>query len=762
MAATAQNPPPPPPRTLNVQRLADARRPEIQSLHSLVSSRLSASFSLPRSLRRRTTSHLRRSKRRRSSTSRDSPSDDYDDDPDETREKKKVCRRERRRRELSSNPGLGFVVAGDGTKRLRTHVWHAKRFQMVKRWGFYLPIGIQGRGRGSRAVLKLLQNGTLVHDASYYLPIQLEGPQASIFFFFFLPFINSFYFGEIFHVSLQNSRISLISEMPSVLLSHKVLLGACYQDAMLYHMDSSASRLIAPVKYMWHHMTSEIVECNSSSKNESGILSVRKLWIWVHAAAFHEGYNALRAACKKQQMHANGATVSCVSQEGRIARLDIMGAKASQLMDKILCPVTISDKACITSEAQKQFNMDQIEKLSPGAILTLRVKDPRLLLSDLNSEFDEVPVNLDSMDTCKLYDKSELWDSHCKIVPPVLESILCTEKNKKWLNTLFLKPTNQEVPAGQQKDGSSRSCTVILLKHSMGWSILLPLSWVKPFWLSMVSSGAHVIGLRERRWVALKNKVPCFPYDFPDSEAYKSLLADQGALFDASAQLRPHNRQSQKTPMPHPWDCVLASSHHIYKNTIQCKAPNFDVYVPRTTEALKDCVEKMDTGEKGFVCLVRVLISAFKEGLFEDGAVVCAPCTDDLSGWNNTRLTEEVEEYQEKWQLQLTQSAVGSYFMQLESDRWALQVPEDPVDLKSFRWPIGFVTIGAVHACNDRVAMAFCDIRILAALRRQQYLQTETKQPGIFVLVRNMKSTAYRRAIATIVLEQQHEDLHFL
>lgn len=90
MAATAQNPPPPPPRTLNVQRLADARRPEIQSLHSLVSSRLSASFRIPRSLRRRTTSHLRRSKRRRSSTSRDSPSDDYDDDPDETREKMKV------------------------------------------------------------------------------------------------------------------------------------------------------------------------------------------------------------------------------------------------------------------------------------------------------------------------------------------------------------------------------------------------------------------------------------------------------------------------------------------------------------------------------------------------------------------------------------------------------------------------------------------------------------------------------------------------
>jgi hypothetical protein len=63
---------------------------------------------------------------------------------------------------------------------------------------------------------------------------------------------------------------------------------------------------------------------------------------------------------------------------------------------------------------------------------------------------------------------------------------------------------------------------------------------------------------------------------------------------------------------------------------------------------------------------------------------------------------------------------------------------------------------------NDRVAMAFCDIRILAALRRQQYIHTQTKRPEIFVLARNMKSTAYRRAVATIVLEQQQEDVHFL
>ncbi|KAJ3702893.1 hypothetical protein LUZ61_006598 [Rhynchospora tenuis] len=766
MAATSENPPPPPPpRTLNVQKCADARRPEIESLHSLVSARLSSRFRLPRSLRRRTTSHVRRTKRRRSGDG----ADDQDKGENDEKKEKKLCRRERRRRELTSNPELGFVVAPDGTRRLRTHVWHAKRFQMVKRWGFYLPLGVQGRGRGSRAVLRLLQNGALVHDASYYLLMQLEGPQDSIL--------------SVLRMILIPSPPE-VAQMSSESLSYKVFQGACHQNAMLYHMDSSASHFVAPVMYMWQQMTSERVECEISLNSESSMSSVRKLWIWIHAAAFHEGCNALRFACEKQQKSADGITISCLPQEGRITRLDIMGDKASEVMSKILRPATISNKAIAGQqepEAQKQFNLDQIWKLPPGAILPLRVKDPRLLYAEVNSQLDDVAIDLVNSDTCNLYNNSELWDSHCNLDPPVPENILCKEKNKRRLNSLFLDSTSQEVPEEQKLDGFSQSCPVILLKHGyqatlLGWSIILPLSWLKLFWLSLVSSGAHAIGLRERRWVAWKNYVPCFPHDFPDSEAYRSLLADQGTLLDASAQLRPHRAQPQKTPMPPPWDCIVTYLHHICRNAVKCKLLTLDMYVPRTNMTLKENVVKMDCedmisagdvqvrdsgGEKGSVCLVRVLVRPFKEGLFEDGALVCAPCAEDLSGWG-TRSDKEVEEYQEKWQLQLKQSSVESYFMQLESGKWALQVPEDPVDLKTFRWPIGFITTGAVHACNDRVSVGFCDIRILAALRRQQYLQTEIKTPDIFVLVRNMKSSAFRRAVATIFLEQQLEDLLFL
>ena len=57
----------------------------------------------------------------------------------------KITRRVKRRMELKGNPETGFCTSGDGTKRLRTHVWHAKRFTMTKLWGFHLPLGLHGR-----------------------------------------------------------------------------------------------------------------------------------------------------------------------------------------------------------------------------------------------------------------------------------------------------------------------------------------------------------------------------------------------------------------------------------------------------------------------------------------------------------------------------------------------------------------------------------------------------------------------------------------
>lgn len=177
-----------PPRKINLQKFAESRAAELESLHSTVSARLNNDFRSRRNKRRRTTAFDNEaSKKRNRKRQRLIKVDKSNVSGLETEQKKNespLPRRLRRRLELKNNPQSGFVTSGDGTKRLRTHVWHAKRFTMAKRWGFYLPLGLHGRGGGSRAVLRWFKQGVLLHDASYNIAVQLEGPEAGASLFF--------------------------------------------------------------------------------------------------------------------------------------------------------------------------------------------------------------------------------------------------------------------------------------------------------------------------------------------------------------------------------------------------------------------------------------------------------------------------------------------------------------------------------------------------------------------------------------------------
>lgn len=136
-----------PPRTLNVQKFAESRATELEALHSIVSNRLKGDFRSQRNKRRRTTGYDNRVAKRRYRKRQKLGEVDVSDEKGnlERESKKKLPRYVRRKFELRGNPEGGFCASGDGTKRLRTHIWHAKRFTMKKIWGFHLPLGLHGR-----------------------------------------------------------------------------------------------------------------------------------------------------------------------------------------------------------------------------------------------------------------------------------------------------------------------------------------------------------------------------------------------------------------------------------------------------------------------------------------------------------------------------------------------------------------------------------------------------------------------------------------
>ncbi|CAI0452245.1 unnamed protein product [Linum tenue] len=137
-----------PPRKLNVQKFAESRASELDALHSIVSKRLKEDFRSQRNKRRRTTSYDNQAAKWRYRKRQKSDSSDIagvSSEDNERGNERRVPRRVRRREELRKNPEHGFITSGDRTKRLRTHVWLAKRFTMTKLWGFHLPLGLHGR-----------------------------------------------------------------------------------------------------------------------------------------------------------------------------------------------------------------------------------------------------------------------------------------------------------------------------------------------------------------------------------------------------------------------------------------------------------------------------------------------------------------------------------------------------------------------------------------------------------------------------------------
>ncbi|KAJ0976374.1 hypothetical protein J5N97_018339 [Dioscorea zingiberensis] len=647
--------PPPPPRTLNVQKFAESRAPELESLHEIVAGRLGHDFRIQRGKRRRTTGHLvakiRRRKRRRVLDGHE-PEDGV----------KKVSRRARRRAELQENPLIGFCVSGDGTKRLRTHLWHAKRFTMD-------------------SILSVLKNVLLPSPSDDFEKL-------------YKPIAN----------------------------------GVCYKNAM---MDES------------------------------------------------------------------GVSVSCSSLVGHLAKLDVIGSKANQTIKKLLCPV------------------------------------PEMIISQIPISLAEISVNTEDRLTSLwsepeangvfLSNSESLWDSSDKLNPPLQESILSAEKHLKRLEFFCLDQSNNPTSVIGSRDGSSRSCPVLLLKHkdignsSMGWSIILPLSWAKVFWVALVSHGAHAIGLRERQWIACNNGLPSFPFDFPDCEAYSTFMAAKCTEADRNAELHPPASRPLKVPIPPPWDCVMSTIergqniiedhqtlaiHQADQGEVPSMNPissleqatlSVQVFIPRTSDTLKQYIEKKadrhlllfpdqallakdyfsdPKAENSFSsltrcsnphyidrkpCFVRVLLHAHKEGFFEEGAVICAPTHTDISNWTSSSSEED------KDTLQIPQCTMRSYFSQNVSGQWHLNLPVDNSTLQTFRWPIGFITSGFVPGSGKSQAMAYCEATLLSLLRNQQWsIMNKKSKTEILVLVRNLRSTAHRRALATIVLEHQKEDLDFM
>lgn len=140
------------PHFVQVTELAQARANEIKRMEGLLQAQANDSVdpravdgTLPNHLRRRTRSHRPRQTRRNFSKRAAATIDGTDDLPEAKRHRvDETCSRRRRRRPALLRAEREHSIRSGRTGKckaawLETHLWHAKRFEMIERWGYMVP-----------------------------------------------------------------------------------------------------------------------------------------------------------------------------------------------------------------------------------------------------------------------------------------------------------------------------------------------------------------------------------------------------------------------------------------------------------------------------------------------------------------------------------------------------------------------------------------------------------------------------------------------
>ncbi|KAG0210747.1 hypothetical protein BGX28_009022 [Mortierella sp. GBA30] len=513
-------------RTLDVVNFAEARAFEINAMHTAMERSKDAAAerafqSLPRNLRRRAASH---NIKRLPVRLRERAKREVDNDP---KKGKKPDNRHKKRR-----PGTitQEYLRRQGTKRwLETHIWHAKRMKMVELWGYKLAE--HSNEHGIKSAYKSSHHQCIIQDSSYVGCLEITGTKKDI----------SDVFGRM-----------LDPTMPTV-GSARYTTGRRKYSTFLYETGTFPQKLIAPVDFLWRQDDTTV---DNSTMDVDELTKNGQLWVWVHPSAFECAKTKIQEAILKTGMTEH---VHVQDLENSLVMFDFTGPRSSALLQAVLHPCISQVAAAPYNKAHKAWevisHLRSSSSLPPGVVISLLVDDPRLTFPH---KAEPRPTSIPIAQTKIAQDlitqwpstiaQSFIWDAQerdrlLKTIIP--ESKLNDRRAQNLVPGTKLTPCEEDsqipvlliqregMPQIQRAPGGGSS------EFECGWTLILPKGWAMPFWKSFIFAGARPGGLRERRSFHFETRQSCFPYDFPNTDAYLSYVHDYQAEAQTKYERKP-------------------------------------------------------------------------------------------------------------------------------------------------------------------------------------------------------------------------------
>uniref|UniRef100_A0A8C7JZH0 POP1 homolog, ribonuclease P/MRP subunit n=1 Tax=Oncorhynchus kisutch TaxID=8019 RepID=A0A8C7JZH0_ONCKI len=154
---------------------------------------------------------------------------------------------------------------------LETHIWHAKRFHVVKRWGYCL--GDRPTYKCYRACYRAMSSHCLLQDMSYYCCVELQGP------------------GEQLLAALSKCVVPAGPTFAAAMC----VSGRRQGSVVVYRAGQYPLQPLGPVTFLWRPTT----QGRGGQEDQGSQGSThRQLWIWAHPTMKTDLLPELQAVCQ--------------------------------------------------------------------------------------------------------------------------------------------------------------------------------------------------------------------------------------------------------------------------------------------------------------------------------------------------------------------------------------------------------------------------------------------------------------------------------
>lgn len=340
-----------------------------------------------------------------------------------------------------------------------SHVWHAKRFHLIKKWGFQIPY--RPTQKCFRSMNRLSKTGSIIYETSYVgtMVVKLSTPLV---------------FEKVL-LAITKYKHSLPQGLKEGRTSYD---GWLYQNGvktgvgMVYAVESLHKILIRVHPSLY----------------ESYFCYIKDL------LAHHEGENAI-FDCRYS-----------------LGSFEIHGPTSLNSLSKVF---HLDPESC-NKEVRKEWitlsKLQDSDLLPTGTTFSFPIKDPR---------FWKHPVN--PPPTERLGSIYQAIISRTKTVAPnsIAQLLDPDQRNESYREMYSIKRLGSEFakvrPSQNYIAGNTSAIPIMITKLKSGnWAVVLPWYWLMPLWSKLIQTkNSNFGGLRQLHQINFENGRPTFPTDFP-------------------------------------------------------------------------------------------------------------------------------------------------------------------------------------------------------------------------------------------------------